>query len=404
MSGPLQGIRILEIGHFVAAPFAARVLGDLGAEVIKIEPPGGDPVRQWGASVGGHGPWWSVHGRNKQCMTVNLKHPKAKKIVLDLAATSDVLLENFRPGHLDRFGLDEVTLRTAKPDLVITRISGYGQTGPGRDRAAFGVIGEAVGGLRYLTDHAPGVADLPPVRTGISLGDSVAGLYAVIGIMSALWRRDSEKSSASGKGAHIDVALTEAVLSLLEGVLPEYGTLGKIRQPTGGGIATTAPTNAYRTKSGRWVLIAANSDPLFERLCTMMALPELLEDSRFASNQARVAHTQALDAVIQNWTSQFDLAEVEHMLAEYDIPSSRIFDAADCAADEQFRARGMVQEITDPLLGKTLHPGVVPRFEENDAPIRWTGPAIGAQTDEILLGMVGFSEDKIAALRKEGVV
>ena len=266
--GPLSGLRVLEIGHFVAAPFCTRLLGDLGADVIKIEPPGGDPVRQWGKQLDGNALWWSAHARNKRCITLNLKHPKARDIVLRLVESCDALVENFRPGQLAKLGLGKEALQQARPDLVIARISGFGQDGPYRDRAAFGVIGEAIGGLRHLTNHPPGTTDLPPVRVGISIGDSLAGLYAAFGIMAALWQRD--RRGGDGRARTMDIALTEAVLSMMEGMLPEYGALGLVRQPTGSRIPTAAPSNAYPTQDGKWILIAANSDPLFAKLTALM--------------------------------------------------------------------------------------------------------------------------------------
>src|SRR6516162_1715303 len=256
-TGLLSGLRILEIGHFVAAPFCTRLLADLGAEVIKIEPPGGDPVRQWGKQINGQSLWWSLHGRNKRSMTLNLKHPKAAAIVLRLVASCDALVENFH-------------------------------------RAAFGVIGEAIGGLRYLSDHPPGTSALPPVRVGISIGDSVAGVFAAFGIMAAVWRRDRVGGDRHGRS--LDVALTDSILSLMEGMLPEYSALGVIREPTGSRIPTAAPSNAYPTKDGKWILIAANSEPLFGRLARLMERPELIDDPRFKGNQARVAHVKELDA------------------------------------------------------------------------------------------------------------
>ena len=298
--GPLSGLRIIEIGHFVAAPFCTRILGDLGADVIKIEPPSGDPVRQWGGQLDGQSVWWSLHGRNKRSITLNLKHAKAADLVLRLAAKSDALVENFRPGQLGRLGLGEQALRQARSDLVIAHISGFGQDGPYRDRAAFGVIGEAIGGLRHLTDHPPGTSDLPPVRVGISIGDSIAGLYAAFGIMAALWQRD--RREGDGRGRNLDIALTDSILSMMEGMLPEYGLLGKIRQPTGSRIPTAAPSNAYPTRDDGWILIAANSEPLFARLAKLIGQPELVEDQRFKGNQARVENVEVLDRLITAWT------------------------------------------------------------------------------------------------------
>ena len=394
---PLAGFRILELGHYIAAPFATRLLGDLGAEIIKVEPPGGDPVRQWGARHNGSAPWWSVHARNKRCISLDLKRPEARRVVLDLARHCDALVENFRPGQLARMGLGEAELRAARPDLVIARISGYGQDGPGRDRAAFGVIGEAVGGLRHLTDHPPGTSDLPPVRVGVSIGDSVAGIYGALGVVAALLRR-----GRTGRGGDVDVALTESVLSLLEGALPEYGTLGTVRQPTGGGIATAAPTNAYRARDGVWMLIAANSDPLFAKLAAAMGRPGLAADPDYAGNQARCANAAALDRLIGEWTATLGAAELDAALADADIPHTRVHTIADIAADEQFLARAMVQEVADPLLGPVLHPGVVPRMDGVPALPRSTGPAVGADTRAVLRDLLGYDAATIERLAAAG--
>ncbi len=396
---PLAGTRVLELGHYVAAPFATRLLADLGAEVIKVEPPGGDPVRQWGKRHKGSAPWWSVHARNKRCITLDLKKPEARQIVLDLVRGCDALVENFRPGQLARMGLGEAELRAARPDLVIARISGYGQDGPGRDRAAFGVIGEAVGGLRHLTNHPPGTSDLPPVRVGVSIGDSIAGIYAALGVVSALLRR-----SRTGQGGDIDVALTESVFSLLEGALPEYGALGLVRQPTGGAIATASPTNAYRSKDGVWILIAANSEPLFRKLAVAMGRPALAVDSDYAGNQQRCANTAALDALIGAWTATATADELEAALRAADIPHTRAYTIADIAADEQFRARGMVQEVEDPVLGPMLHPGVVPRVDGVPDRPRSTGPALGADNEAVLADLLGYDAARVAALKAEGVL
>jgi crotonobetainyl-CoA:carnitine CoA-transferase CaiB-like acyl-CoA transferase len=399
----LRDLRVLEIGHFVAAPLAARILADLGADVIKIEPLTGDPARQWGEQVDGHSLWWSIHGRNKRSVTMNLKHPRARELVLGLAGHCDAVIENFRPGQLAKLGLAPEVLRTARPDLIVAHISGYGQTGPYRDRAAFGVIGEAIGGLRHLTGHPPGTSDLPPVRVGVSIGDSVAGLYAVIGVLAAVWQRD--RGGGDGQGRTIDVALTESILSLMEGMLPEYGALGKVKQPTGGGIATAAPTNAYPTADGAWFLIAANSEPLFARLMHLIGRAELIGAPGFAGNQERVANSAALDALIGDWSHGFTTAELEAALEAADIPNSKVYTAADIAADPQYRDREMVREVDDPNFARPiLHSGIVPRFDGAASEIRWPGPAIGAHTDEVLRDLLGMDAPAIAALREEGAI
>jgi crotonobetainyl-CoA:carnitine CoA-transferase CaiB-like acyl-CoA transferase len=401
--GPLTGLRVLEIGHFVAAPFCTRLLGDLGADIIKIEPPNGDPVRQWGKQLDGNALWWSSHARNKRCITLNLKHPKATGIVLGLVEGCDALVENFRPGQLGKLGLGPEVLRRARPGLVLAHISGFGQDGPYRDRAAFGVIGEAIGGLRHLTNHPPGTTDLPPVRVGISIGDSLAGLYAAFGIMAALWQRD--RAGGDGQGRTLDVALTEAVLSMMEGMLPEYGALGLVRQPTGARIPTAAPSNAYPTVDGKWILIAANSEPLFAKLAALMGQPDLARDPRFIGNRARLQNVDDLDRIIGSWTRQLAATEADRRLSEADIPCTQVYTAAECATDPQFRHRGMVREVEDPLFGREiLHTGIVPHVPDDPGAVRWPGPPIGTHTDEIMRELLGLQPAEIAALRQEGVI
>lgn len=399
----LDGLRILEIGHFVAAPFATRILGDLGADIIKIEPRAGDPARQWGEQQNGNSLWWSMHGRNKRSITLDLKHPDAREVVLKLVAGCDAVIENFRPGQLAKLGLGPEVLRAARPGLVIGHISGYGQTGPYRDRAAFGVIGEAIGGLRHLTDHPPGTSDLPPVRVGVSIGDSVAGLYCAIGVLAALWQRD--RAGGDDSDRTVDVALTESILSLMEGMLPEYGALGKVKAPTGGGIATAAPTNAYPTADGAWMLIAANSEPLFARLMTLIGRPELIGADGYAGNQQRVANVKTLDALIGEWTRGHTAERLEALLTEADIPSSKVYTAADIAADPQYRARQMVREVADPAFAApVLQAGIVPHMVEAPGEVRWAGPMIGAHTDEVLKELAGLDERAIARLRDGGAI
>lgn len=402
-TGPtLAGLRVLEIGHFVAAPFCTRLLADLGAEVIKIEPRTGDPARSWGEMVDGRSLWWSMHARNKYSVTLNLKSDKGRALLLDLVAHCDVMVENFRPGQLSKMGLGPEVLRQARKDLIIAHISGYGQGGPGAERAAFGVIGEAIGGLRYLTNHPPGTVNLPPVRVGISIGDSIAGLYAAFGVMAALWQRD--RAMGDGQARTLDVALTESVLSLMEGMLPEYGALGKIKQPTGGGIATAAPTNAYSSADGQWVLIAANSEPLFAKLMNLIGHAELIGASGYASNPERLANAAHLDALIGEWSRQHDAADLIALLDAADIPNSKAYTAADCAADPQYRARGMVREVPDKHFGTVLQAGMVPHIPESPGEVRWTGPDLGEHNHQVLTELLGLDRRAIEALEREGVL
>ena len=334
----LSGLRVLEIGHYVAAPFCTRLLADLGADVIKIEPRAGDPARQWGEMVDGRSLWWSMHGRNKRSVTLDLKSDEGRELVLKLVEQCDAVVENFRPGQLSRLGLGPDVLRQARPGLIVVQISGYGQDGPSADRAAFGVIGEAIGGLRYLTNNPPGTSAMPPVRVGVSIGDSIAGLYAAFGAVAALWQRD--RHGGDGKARTIDVALTESVLSMMEGMLPEFGALGKVKQPTGGGIATAAPSNAYPSSDGQWVLIAANSEPLFAKLMELIGQPALIGAAGYASNPERVANSETLDLLIERWTRALTAERIVELLDAEDIPNSKAFTAADCASDAQYRARG----------------------------------------------------------------
>jgi crotonobetainyl-CoA:carnitine CoA-transferase CaiB-like acyl-CoA transferase len=398
--GPLAGVRVLEIGHFVAAPFAARLLGDLGADIIKIEPPGGDPVRQWGEKVNGRSLWWSMHGRNKRSVSINLRHQKGRELILELVRHCDILIENLRPGHLDQMGLGPDKLRSANPKLIIAQISGYGQDGPDRDRPAFGVIGEAVGGLRYLTNKADPDGE-PPVRVGVSIGDSIAGIYAAFGAVVALWHRERNPEES---GLTMDVALSESVLSMMEGMLPEFGALGKVKQPTGSGIATASPSNAYPTADGAWALIAANSDPLFAKLATLMGQPELAANPDFADNQCRVKNAASLDAIIGRWSAGHTAIQLERLLGEAGIPNSKIYTAADCAADAQFRHRGMVQVVEDPHQGPMLHAGIVPHVPEMPGSIRWPGPDVGEHTVEVLTTLIGHTPESLDQLRAEGVI
>ena len=385
-TGPLAGLKVLEIGHYIAAPFCTRILADLGAEVIKVEPPGGDPFRGWGASVDGHSVWFSVHGRNKLSVELDLK--RNRDAVLRLAARADVLVENLRAGGLERLGLGPEALHAVNPGLVIARISGYGQDGPYRDKPAFGAIGEAMGGVRHLTAHPAGSSDLPPPRCGISISDDLAGLYAAIGLLSALWQRDV---TGTGRGRIVDVNLVDSVFSLMEGMLPEYAMDGRVRQPVGAAIETAAPTNTYPCADGKWLCVAGNSDLIFARLMAAIGRPELARDPAYETNVDRCARRDALDAAISAWTRTLPAKEAEAQLEAADVPCSRLYDIADCANDPHFLARGSVQAVTDPLIGRTLHPGPVIRLD-GDPPenvVGWPGPAAGEHTEYVLNVLLG---------------
>ena len=403
-TGPLRGYRVVEFGHFIAAPLATRVLGDLGAEIIKIEPPGGDPVRGWGAQLEGNSLWWSYHGRNKKSVTLNLKDPAARDIALGLVEKSDAVIENFRPGLMEKFGLGPEDLAAVRPGCVLVRVSGFGQTGPRAKDPSFGMIGEALGGIRFLTGYPPEQSDLPPVRTGVSIGDSIAGLYGAVGLLAALLEQ-RDPPPAGTPARIVDVALTESVLSLLEGILPEYGALGKIRQPAGARLPAAAPSSAYPCKDA-FILIGANSDPLFARLCGVMGCPELVSDPRFADNPARVAHIDEIDAIIGEWTAARSAADALALLAAEGIPSCKIYSAEDIVADPQYQARQAVRSVPDPVHGQDiLQPAPVPRFPgAHPESIAWAGPAIGQHTDEVLSGLLDMDPGTIATLKNQGTI
>jgi crotonobetainyl-CoA:carnitine CoA-transferase CaiB-like acyl-CoA transferase len=385
--GPLVGLKVLELGHYIAAPFCARILADLGAEVIKVEPPGGDPFRGWGDAKDGNSVWFSVHGRNKLSIELDLK--RERETLLKLAARADVLVENMRAGQLERLNIGPEVLHGVNPGLVIARISGYGQDGPYRDKPAFGAIGEAMGGLRHLTGHPAGASDLPPPRCGISISDDLAGMYAAIGLLSALWQRDAK---GERRGRIIDVNLVDSVFSLMEGMLPEYALDGRVRQPVGAAIQTAAPTNTYPCADGKWLCIAGNSDLIFARLMTAIGRPALAADPAYATNGLRCQNREALDAAIAAWTRGLPAREAEALLERAEVPCSRLYDIADCATDPHFLARKSVLAVNDPLIGQTLHPGPVIRMdgEAPDAVVRWTGPKAGAHNDFVRHSLLGL--------------
>ncbi|MEQ1615485.1 MAG: CoA transferase [Hyphomicrobiaceae bacterium] len=401
----LKNIRVLEIGHFIAGPFAARALADLGADVIKVEPPGlGDPIRSWGERIEGQSLWWSVHGRNKRSVTLNLRHKGARDILLGLIAECDCVIENQKVGQLDKWGLTAEAMNKVRPGITIARITGFGQTGPEAPRAGWGVIGEAKGGLRYLCAYPQEISNLPPVRAGISIGDSIAGLYGALGAVSSILEA---KMTDRKEPRVIDVALGEAVLSFLEGIVPEYAYTGKVRHPQGSNLPTAAPSNAYRSKDGARVLIAANSEAIYRNLTRVMGQPELATDPRFLDNPNRVTNRVELDAIIDAWSIEKNADDLIELLEDADIPTTKIYTVADIAADKQYQARDMLPRVNDPLFAKpVVHPGVVPVIEglDRDAQIRWAGPTVGQHNDDVYSQLLGKSPSDLAAMKQDGLI
>lgn len=382
MSGPLHGIRVVEFGTLIAAPFAARLFAEFGAEVIKIESPeGGDPLRKWRKLHGDTSLWWSLQARNKKSVALDLKSAEGAEAARQLAASADVVIENFRPGGLEKLGLGWDVLSALNPDLVMVRISGYGQDGPYRDRPGFGAIGEAMGGIRYTT----GDPSTPPARVGISLGDSLASLHGVMGALMALLR----VKTGQGGGQVVDVSLVESVFNLMESLVPEHAMFGTVRERTGGALPGISPSNTYPTADGSFVVIAGNSDPIFRRLMRAIDRNDLADDAALATNPGRVLRNAELDAAITHWTSGLHIDAVLAALDAADVPAGRIYSAADIVADPHYRARGMLLETTLPDGQPITLPGIVPKLSATPGQMHWTGPALGEHTDQVLatLGM-----------------
>lgn len=372
----LDGIRVLELGSSVAGPSAGRHLADLGAEVFKIEPPEGDGLRTWGKlSPDGTSWWFKSHNRNKRFLCFDLHAERERAIVREIALRCDILIENFRPGRMAEWGLGYDDLRAAAPGLVYVSISGFGQDGPYAQRAGFGNVAESMGGLRHIS----GFAESPPVRVGISIGDEIAGLYAAVGALAALHARER-----SGRGDHVDVALTEGCFSLLEGVLPEYGATGAVRERMGNRYLSAAPSGMYPTRDDRWISIGANADAIFRRFAALIGRPELAEDARFKTNASRVAHTPELDAVIGVWTLTGDANELTERLNAAGVPAGPVNSIADIAADKQFTARGAIARIPDDAGRPVATPTPVPRFRERPSRLERAAAGIGADTAAIL--------------------
>ena len=398
--GPLAGIRVLELGMLLAGPFTGRLLGDMGAEIVKIEPPGKpDPLREWGhARYEGRSLWWPVQSRNKKCVTLNLRTERGQSLLRELVLHSDVLVENFRPGTLEKWGVGPAELWEVNPKLVIARVSGYGQTGPYAPRAGFASVAEAMGGIRYLN----GFPGEPPPRIHISLGDSLAGMFASLGILAALYKRDA---LGFGRGQVIDVSLVEACFALLESTVPEYDRLGIVRGPGGTGLKGVAPSNIFKSRDDKWMVIAANADGVFGRLCEAMGQPELASDPRFATHLARGENQEEIEAVVATWAADRDAAEIDRELNEAGVICGPIYTIADIFEDEHFWAREMLVKHSDPEFGEYIGPGIVPKFSETPGAVRWSGAwGEGSHNEDVYGGLLGLSESELAELESDGVL
>ena len=395
-AGPLAGVKVLELGALIAGPYAAALLAQFGADVVKVEPPGqGDPLRRWRKLHQGTSLWWHSQSRNKQSVTLDLRCEAGRDIARQLALQADIVIENFRPGTLEKWGLGWDALSAAKPGLIMVRISGYGQTGPYSGRPGFAAIAECMGGLRYTS----GFADRPPVRVGVSLGDTLASLYGTIGALLAMHHLKVN----GGQGQFIDVALYESVFAVMESLLPEYSVQGHVRERSGASLPGISPSNTYRCGDGLYVAIAGNGDAIFRRLMLAMGRADLADDSALAHNDGRVQHNARLDQAIGDWTGRHTLAQVLDALEAAAVPAGRIYTAADIAADPHYQARGMLQDHQLPDGTPVQMPGIVPKLSQTPGGTRWLGPALGEHTDQVLAGL-GLDRQAIDQLRRDGVV
>jgi formyl-CoA transferase len=398
--GPLAGVRVVELGMLLAGPFTGRLLGDMGAEIIKVEPPGKpDPLREWGqARYKGRSLWWPVQSRNKKCVTLNLRQERGQRLLLDLVRHSDVLVENFRPGTLEKWELGPDQLWEVNPRLVIARISGYGQTGPYAPRAGFASVAEAMGGIRHLN----GFPGEPPPRLHISLGDSLAGMFAVQGILAALYWRDV---LGGGRGQVVDVSLMEGCFALLESTVPEYDRLGIVRGPGGTGLRGVAPSNIFKSSDDTWMVIAANADNVFRRLCAAMGQPELADDARFATHLARGDNQEELEGIVGEWAKRHTVAEIDRLLNEAGVICGPIYTVADIFEDEHYQAREMLVKHRDPEFGEYVGPGIVPKFSETPGEVRWSATwEEGSHNRDVYGGLLGLSDEDCAELKEQGIL
>ncbi len=408
-SGPLAGIKVLELGTLIAGPFCTRLLAEFGAEVIKVESPeGGDPIRQWRVLKDGNSLWWSVQSRNKKSITLNMKDERAQDIARQLALAADIVVENYRPGVLEKWNLGFESLKAINPALIMVRLSGYGQTGPMRDAPGFGAIGESMGGIRHVSGHA----DRPPVRIGISIGDSIAALHGALGALMALRHRDvtggrwNGKAGAecvAGQGQMVDVALYEAVFNLMESMVPEYDQAGVVRERTGGALPGIVPSNTYTTGDGENIVIAGNGDAIFKRLMMAIERDDLAHDAAIAHNAGRVQRVEEIDGAIQAWCSGRDIDSALAVLKAADVPVSKIYSVRDMLQDPQFLARKMFEQHAFRDGSPVKMPAVTPKLSETPGGTRWLGPELGEHTDEVLRAL-GYSDEQIAALRASGAL
>lgn len=393
---PLAGMRVIEMGQLIAGPFTGSVLGYFGAEVIKIEPITGDPVRYWRLTENNTSYWWHSVSRNKKSITLNLKSDEGRQIAKDLIIKSDVLIENFKPGTLERWGMSPDDLKKENPGLITARISGYGQTGPRSHLPGYASVCEGYGGFRYVN----GFSDRPPVRPNLSIGDTLAGLHAAMGVMLAYIQREKDPDR---KGQVVDTAIYESVFNLMEAVVPEYSGCGAIREPSGSTITGIAPTNTYLTSDGKHVIVGGNGDSIFKRLMVAIGRPDMAEDPRFEHNQGRVEHEKEIDAAIEKWTKEHTSDEILTTMDEVSVPAGPILNIEDMMNDEHYIARGMFQEVE--ANGRTLHiPAMLPILTETPGSTEWPGPALSEHTDEVLTELLGKNQDEISQLRDNGVV
>ena len=398
--GPLVGVRVIELGMLLAGPFTGRLLGDMGAEIIKIEAPGKpDPIRDWGkARYKGRSLWWPVQSRNKKCITLNLRVERGQELLLRLIEKADVVTENFRPGTLEKWNLGYDRMSEINPGIVLARISGYGQTGPYASRAGFASVSEAMGGFRHIS----GFPGEPPPRMHISLGDSLAGMFAAQGILSALYWRDT---SGSGLGQVVDVSLMEAAFALLESTVPEYDRMGIVRGPQGTNLKGIAPSNIFRSRDEKWIVIAANADGVFRRLCDAMGRPELADDERFLTHGARGDNQEEIEGIVAEWALERDAAEIDRVLNDAGVICGPIYTIADIFEDPQFKARDMLIEHVDPEFGPYIGPGIVPKLTRTPGSVRWSATwDEGSHNQEIYGDLLGLGEGELAELKEEGVI